>query len=43
MTNEEILTTLQAHPELIPQVMEILTHNEQKPYPAGYEKGAVNK
>lgn len=43
MTNEEIVTTLQAHPELISQVLEILTRNKQKPNPAGYEEGAVNK
>lgn len=43
MTNEEIVTTLQAHPELISQVLEILTRNKQKPNPAGYEEGVFSK
>ena len=35
MTDEEFLKALREHPELIPQVMQILTQGKQKPHPAG--------
>lgn len=35
MTDEEFLKALREHPELIPQVMQILTQGNQKPHPAG--------
>ena len=35
MTDEEFLKALREHPELIPQVMQILTQGKQEPHPAG--------
>lgn len=35
MIDEEFLKALREHPELIPQVMQILTQGKQKPHPAG--------
>lgn len=35
MTDEEFLKALREHPELIPQVMRILTQGNQKTHPAG--------
>ena len=35
MTDEEFLKALREHPELIPQVMQILTQEKQEVHPAG--------
>lgn len=35
MTDEELLKALREHPELIPQVMQILTQGKQEVHPAG--------
>lgn len=35
MTDEEFLKALKEHPELVPQVMQILTQGKQEQHPAG--------